>query len=204
MRRDTLNGDETDIDECEGTPSLLCEDDGDGPVIAEFNGNNVETDAVGEEPFGVFNRTDTETDGFGLSLQTTLDGTLKGIEKTFIFGGAIDVGRTRFSNDTEIGTLTDTRTVNPSGIFIAGGAFSTRLTATNQYAGIYAMNVTALTTKLDLTLSGRFNYARVKLEDRMGDALNGDHSFRRLNPAAGRTELRRSRSALPLPTRFRG
>jgi outer membrane receptor protein involved in Fe transport len=52
---------------------------------------------------------------------------------------------------------------------------------------LYATDTWGLTDSSFLTLSGRYNHATVKLEDRLGTALNGDHAFNRFNPAIGLT-----------------
>lgn len=187
LRRDTKNGDETDIDECDSDPSLLCEEDGAGDVAEDLTGAAIEADDVGEEPFAVYNRTRTETDGYGATLQLSAEHDLAGRENILVVGGSIDYGRTEFGNDTEIGELTADRTVAPAGIFLGGDEFNTSVVAKNRYYGLFVTDTLALTPRLDLTLSGRFNHARIELEDRYGTALNGDHSFNRFNPAAGLT-----------------
>ena len=56
---------------------------------------------------------------------------------------------------------------------------------TNDYYGIFATDTFDITDTLFATVSGRFNYAQIDLHDRIGTAENGNHSFRRFNPAAG-------------------
>lgn len=187
LRRDTKNGDETDIDECGSDPSLLCEEDGAGDVAEDLAGTAIEADDAGDEPYAVYNRTRTKTDGYGGALQLSADHDLARRQNLLVLGGSIDYGRTAFSSDTEIGELTPDRTVAPAGIFLGGDEFNTSVIARNWYVGLYVTDTLALTPKLDLTLSGRFNHARIELEDRYGAALNGDHSFNRFNPAAGVT-----------------
>ncbi|MFX5603112.1 TonB-dependent receptor, partial [Acinetobacter baumannii] len=40
---------------------------------------------------------------------------------------------------------------------------------------------------LSLMISGRYNYASIRLSDLLGDALNGTHTYERMNPSAGMT-----------------
>jgi outer membrane receptor protein involved in Fe transport len=61
------------------------------------------------------------------------------------------------------------------------------LRTVNQYNGIYAMDTFNVTDALAITGGGRFNAARISLEDQLGTALNGDHSFNRFNPVIGGT-----------------
>ncbi|HEX2801856.1 MAG TPA: TonB-dependent receptor, partial [Phenylobacterium sp.] len=61
------------------------------------------------------------------------------------------------------------------------------ISATTNYLGIYAIDTLDLTDRLFLTVSGRFNLARVGTTDRTGVSpdLTGRHRFQRFNPAAG-------------------
>ncbi len=51
--------------------------------------------------------------------------------------------------------------------------------------GIYASDTLALAPHLYLSASARLNLSSLSLRDQLGDALSGDHSFLRVNPAAG-------------------
>ena len=55
------------------------------------------------------------------------------------------------------------------------------------YYGLFLADTFNLTDRLALTVSGRFNFAQINLNDRNGGDLNGDHSYQRFNPAAGVT-----------------
>ena len=55
------------------------------------------------------------------------------------------------------------------------------------YYGLYFMNTLDVTDRLAFTVGGRYNLANIKLEDQLGDALNGDHTFQRFNPMLGAT-----------------
>jgi len=59
--------------------------------------------------------------------------------------------------------------------------------ARNAYGGLYFIDQFAPLQNWSLTLAGRYNVARVVLRDRSGlrPALDGEHSFRRFNPALG-------------------
>jgi outer membrane receptor protein involved in Fe transport len=59
--------------------------------------------------------------------------------------------------------------------------------ARNSYRGLYFIEQMAPSESWTFTLSGRYNFARVRLRDRSGlrPALDGDHDFRRFNPALG-------------------
>jgi iron complex outermembrane receptor protein len=53
--------------------------------------------------------------------------------------------------------------------------------------GLYAVDVFDVTPDLSLTASARLNIAQIDLRDRLGTALNGAHSFTRVNPGLGAT-----------------
>lgn len=64
------------------------------------------------------------------------------------------------------------------------------LTTTNDYVGIYLVDTLDLTDKLSVTFGGRWNYARVQIEntgDASLDKLNGTNEFYRFNPSVGAT-----------------
>jgi outer membrane receptor protein involved in Fe transport len=105
-----------------------------------------------------------------------------------VAGVSADRGRTRFGATSEIGALTLDRGFEGSGVIIAqpdGSITPVDVKATNGYYGLYFSNVLDVTDRLAVTLSGRFNLATIQLRDQIGVALNGDHVFRRFNPAAG-------------------
>ena len=59
-------------------------------------------------------------------------------------------------------------------------------TLTRNFA-LYAMDTFSFHERWTLTASGRYNDARVAIRDQSGTspALDGDHEFRRFNPALG-------------------
>jgi outer membrane receptor protein involved in Fe transport len=185
--RDTLNGDETDIEECEDDATLLCTEDGEGERVRDLSGAPLATSLAGEEPFAVFNRSKTETTGYGGALQASIDAPILDFANRFIFGSAIDFGHTDYRATTELGGLTPDRTIDAHGILLSNDVFSTDLLARNRYIGVYFTDDLSLTERLDLTVSGRFNYAFIELDDQAGTALTGEHDFTRFNPAMGLT-----------------
>ncbi len=61
------------------------------------------------------------------------------------------------------------------------------LRTTNQYSGLYALDTFDVTSAFAVTGGGRFNTARIALEDQIGSALNGNETFNRFNPIIGGT-----------------
>ena len=63
---------------------------------------------------------------------------------------------------------------------------------TNDYVGVYVSDTLDLTRKLSLTLGGRYNYARLDLQNldpdpAFPDLLTGTHTYERFNPMGGLT-----------------
>ena len=150
-----------------------------------------------EVPYGTLDRTRTDSIGWGGSLQASSDGKLFGHGNVFAMGASGDFSRIRFSANSELALIHPDLSVSPGGdipgegdvIRTAGDvAYSpVELRATTAYLGLYATDTFDLTDRLSLTLSGRYNHARLRMRDLTGDApdLNGAHAFDRFNPAAG-------------------
>jgi len=68
-----------------------------------------------------------------------------------------------------------------------GNNVPVRVAISDAYAGGYATDTLNLTDALALTLSGRFNFAEINLQDQGGGDLTGNHAYARFNPAAGAT-----------------
>jgi outer membrane receptor protein involved in Fe transport len=180
----TLNGDDSDYDECEDTPGFVCEiEDGEEEVIVDENDDPIPFDD--ELEGATINRTRTEQSGTGFGLQADFTGDLGGRDNLFTIGVAHDDANIDFVASTELGSLDATRLAIPGGAFV-GEAF-TGLDASVANSGFFLSNVFTLGTRTTLTLSGRYNRTHVVLEDQLGDELDGDHTFTRFNPAVGIT-----------------
>ena len=73
----------------------------------------------------------------------------------------------------------------------------TSLRSTNSTKSFFATDTLSTSARSALTLSARYDDAAIHLRDQLGTALNGDHRFHRLDPAAGLTY-----SPSPLVTAF--
>lgn len=180
----TLNGDDSDFEQCEVTPGFMCEEQDDGEeLLTDENDALIVADETLEG--ATVNRTRTEQDGLGFSLQAAFSGMLGGRDNRLTVGVAHDEGDVAFAASTELGTLDATRGAVGGGVFI--GETFTGLEATTRSTGVYIANVLAVNDATTLTLSGRYNRTHVVLEDQLGEELNGDHRFQRFNPAIGVT-----------------
>jgi outer membrane receptor protein involved in Fe transport len=188
----TLDGNPTGTRPCAATPpALLCFGDDVTPANG-LNGvqlaNPFGTNAV----LGENDRTTTRSTTTGVSLQATNTDQLFGHNNHFVVGASFDSSVSRFSASAELGTIGPDFVVSGSGIFLgqSGNPVSigpVALRATNQYTGLYALDTFDVTNAFSITAGGRFNAARIKLEDQIGSALNGDEAFNRFNPIIGGT-----------------
>jgi iron complex outermembrane recepter protein len=132
--------------------------------------------------------TNTNQDGFGGAFQLTLLNDLAGHKNQFTAGASVDFGRTDFTSDSLIASVIGHETVVD---FPAISNGSVRLNAKNDYYGLYATDTFSVNDKLHVTLSGRYNIAKIKLSgfsvDDAGTTgdLNGNHHYSRFNPAIG-------------------
>jgi outer membrane receptor protein involved in Fe transport len=181
----TLNGDETDVDECADAAfeDLLCEEDGEGEPVEDRDGLFIEADDVGEEPFAVFNRSARESDAWGGALQVVHSAHGGSPFEELILGVTLDSSTTDFASGAELGTLTADRTVDPAGIFLGGDEFQTGLEARSLAWGAQVAAAFAFSERLEVTLAGRYIHVDVELDDQLGTDLDGDHEFERFNPA---------------------
>jgi outer membrane receptor protein involved in Fe transport len=181
---DTLNGDDSDFEECASTPGFICEEeDGAEEIVLDENGLPILADD--ELEGGTVNRTDTEQDGSGFALQADLTGALAGRENLFTVGVSLDKAGVEFGASTELGALDETRQAVGGGVFV-GEAFTGLETSTTS-TGVYLSNTFTFGERTSLTVSGRYNRTHVVLEDLLDDDLDGDHTFQRFNPAVGVT-----------------
>ncbi len=207
LERSTVNGDQAEFEECDEfaglipgfapPPGAFCfgaevkekdgeiEVEGDPTVLIGPDGRPIT--GLNEEPGAVFNRTRTATNGWGLSGQASWTALVGSMENILIAGGTADLARTRYRSRTELGVLRDDRGVNPLGSPIGNDEFNVGLRTRSKLYSIYASNTLSLTPKLHLSASVRWNRAELRLRDQIGTALDGDHSFARVNPGAGLT-----------------
>ncbi len=127
-----------------------------------------------------------DQNSYGGSLQLTLSNALGGLKNQFTVGGSLDAGKTNFTQESQAANWTADRGL----VQVVGATFEpeTNVDTRNAYYGLYFTDTLNLTEKWAVTLSGRYNRAKVKIENRgdlADDALNGDHTFSRFNPAVG-------------------
>jgi len=130
-------------------------------------------------------RSDIDQTSYGASVQLTVTAPLAGRRNQFVVGASVDAGRARFKQDSQPADFDASRGTVPTGDFESETDADTR----TGNAAVYAMNTFAIDDRWSVVASGRFNDARIKIRDESGTnpALDGDHQFRRFNPALGVT-----------------
>ncbi len=194
---DSFNGDGTEFEECDIAGEAILVDEFD-----DLDGNNACT-AVDEfsivldqnsNPFvnagdfdAINNIAALQQKSYGGSLQQTILKNMFGRENRFIFGGAYQEGEAEFRSIVEVASLDTDRTTMGSGRFVPSEA--TQVATRTQTRSLYFTNIHYLTQEITLTVAGRFNDTRIKIDDLSGaqPELNGDHEFARFNPTVGLT-----------------
>ncbi|MCH7749853.1 MAG: TonB-dependent receptor [Acidobacteria bacterium] len=209
LDRRTLNGDEAEFRVCDddalppGAPvTTLCagagDDDADVELDAQAGGDplvDIVTgrfitvdDAAGD---AAFNRTRTQTQGYGAAFQVATTTAIGHRDNVLVLGAAADLAEVDFTFNSEVGTLRDDRSVAGSGLFVGifglapDDLFNTAIDTENRAFGLYFSDTLSLGDRVHLTVSGRYNDARIAILDRLGTSLNGTHTFSRFNPAVG-------------------
>jgi len=155
-----------------------------------FNGDlNDEYENDGD-PEGVYNRSNTDSDAYGVNGQLTIDDNWLDRRNQFIVGAAFEYSRVNFKQfEQEIATL------DPDGTFSGEREEveqNTGLQGKTYTSSIFATNNHAINDKWSINNSLRYNYVDIRNTDTFnpegGNAsLSGDHDFDRLNPSVGLT-----------------
>ena len=178
----SVNGDQHDWLECTQTPGALCSTDHDGNEIPVRDPAGMPV-AFSAAYDAANNRSETRQTSYGATAQLTVDAPLAGRENQLSVGADAGQSRIRFRSHTIVGALDGDRVVTEAGF--EDPAAPVAVDSTVDQLGIYATDTFSIRPDLFLTLSGRLNLSQLSLEDQLGDALSGEHSFFRINPAIG-------------------
>lgn len=142
--------------------------------------------------YGSIDRTSTNTHSYGVSAQLVERSKLFGLGNQFLVGASYDRGKTGYTADSELGVFGQKFVVTGLGTTLSddeGDITPRGLRARNSYTGVYFSDTLDVTPQLAFTVGGRFNYARLDLEDVAGTApeITSSHSFMRFNPMVGAT-----------------
>lgn len=198
FRQRHVDGNIAEFDECQepGNAGFICaEDDGGGEFRLQSGGVDILEDDVGDEPFGSLDNTSQTANGYGFSLQGVDKQKLFNRPNQFVVGLSYDGARVKYNAASIPGSIGPNFVVSNSGLVIDGpieddNEFLPRdVTSKNDYLGVYFLNTLDVTDRLAVTVGGRYNYARIDLQDNTGnfDGITSTHDFDRFNPNAGAT-----------------
>ena len=135
------------------------------------------------DPAGVENRTSTRQRGEGIALQWSA----LGARHQTTVGTSYDRARSRFTQTEAEGGLDATRAVIPT----EPAEIDAQLRGRTRNASVYLTYTYAALANLHVTASARYNATRVQTIDELNGTsvpnLNGDFTYRKLNPALGAT-----------------
>ena len=213
MERRNYNGDEFEAGDCglgyntdRGTADgILCSelevtgssdeqylDVGGNSINYTHLGLSADDDENEIESIGAINRSNTKQNQMGLNFQSTLDYDFVEKNNTLITGVAYEFSHNSFASSTELGILQSDRGVQGTGVLLSQDSegeniFITNIEATTHNLALYGSNTIDLDDVTSLNLSGRWNWASLKMEDQYGTALEGHHFFNEFNPGVGIT-----------------
>lgn len=136
-----------------------------------------------EEP-GVENRTSTDQNGYGLGLQATW----LTARNTLAFGGTYDGSDSDFSQTSAGGVITPDRGVQATEDPEVENVLEGETTSWS----LYFTDTFKPNDAWAITFSGRYNHTNVKTTDKLvltPPNLDGDHTYKKFNPAIGATYL---------------
>lgn len=185
-----VDGNATGAQPC-ADPALLCFGNDMTPANGQ-NGVQLANPFPANAILGEIDRNWTRSTTAGASLEATSSDDLFGHANRFVVGSSFDTSVTHFNGNIELGTIGPNYVVSGSGIYLGQSGNPTSigpvaLRTTNQYSGLYALDTFDVTRALSITAGGRFNDARIALEDQIGTSLNGNDTFDRFNPLIGAT-----------------
>ena len=128
-------------------------------------------------------RSAIDQDSYGFGLQLTFSRDIGGRKNQFTVGAGSDLGKARFTQDSQAAQFTAARDT----VGLTQFSRDTDAQTANRYDGLFFADTLSLDERWTLTLSGRFNRASANIEDRTGSAplLNGQHSYAHFNRALG-------------------
>jgi len=126
---------------------------------------------------------DIDQNGYGGGVQLALTSHPAGFKNQLTLGATADLASARFTQTSQDAEFTADRNT----VGIDGFALQTDADTHTHYYGAYIADTFNLSRRWTVTASGRYNYTRVRIRDRTGEAplLNAESSFARFNPAIG-------------------
>jgi outer membrane receptor protein involved in Fe transport len=188
FRQQVPNGTTAEVQACGGGTDLLCNDD--GTVVTTTGGQNV-TDFLHGAIYSGLSVQDLQSHAYGTTVQATDQRPIGGLTNHLVVGASFDGSDSTFSGSALLGGFNPyTREFIGPGVVQdqpSEGVNPVRVLSTTRFFALFASELYPLARDLDLAISGRFNDARISLEDELGGPVNGQHAYYRFNPSAGLT-----------------
>jgi outer membrane receptor protein involved in Fe transport len=126
---------------------------------------------------------DIDQDGYGGGVQLVLTGEAAGRKNQLTLGATGDLADARFTQNSQDAEFTADR----AALGLDDFELETDAATNSRYFGVFIADTFNLSSQWTLTASGRYNHARIRIEDRTGEAplLNGKSNFSRFNPVVG-------------------
>jgi outer membrane receptor protein involved in Fe transport len=183
-----VDGNVLDAEECNGGDNLCM----DGEELL-YNGSTTEInieDLGLEEPFGSIERLATTSESWGGVIEGQERAKLFGMSNLFLAGVSYDHGTSNYKTSSELGLMQPKYVVAGTGIIYNDDENETAprdLDSENTYWGVYFSNALDVTKELTVTVGGRYNYARIELQDNttLFPGLNAASTYERFNPLVG-------------------
>jgi len=189
FRQRVINGNVPDFGPCLSISGFLCETSTN--VLATDRSGTPIPDFLNGGPYADLDTQVTNTNGYGTSAQITNQNEIFGHGNYFVAGLSFDGSSTLFDGDTQIGGL-DPVSLNFIGPGIVvdqadGTDAPVRVGISTAYYGVYFTDTFDITRRLSANVAGRFNAEQIDLNDQLGTALTGNHSYNHFNPGFGLT-----------------
>ena len=186
LTRRSANGDLADFGACEDDAGFLClGDDGEFEEPLLSGGARVAV-APAVDEYAVFNRGRERTRSGGAMLQWLDERETRNGTRRLALGASWERARTRFAATSELGELERDRSVEGLGLILEsedGGITPVDVVSRMTDIALFASAEVPLTRGLTVEAGARWSRNTVRLDDRLGDALDGSHRFSRLNPS---------------------
>lgn len=151
-----------------------------GDLNDEFEGGAF--DGVSDEESGVYNRTKTRQNGYGGAAQWNFSSQMQQLA----LGVSADYAKIKFGQSAQLGMLDSSRGITD----FEDEEQENSLRGTTQTTSIFLTDTITLRPDLHLTAAARYNQTHVVTVDQLNSTapnLDGDHHYKKLNPALGLT-----------------
>ena len=151
-----------------------------GDLNDEFEGGAF--DAVSSDESGVYNRTKTRQNGYGGAAQWNFTSQ----SQQLALGVSADFAKLKFGQSAQLGMLDSSRGIAD----LQDEMRENALRGTTQTSSLFLSDTLTLRRDLHLTAAARYNQTHVVTVDQLNSSapnLDGDHRYKKLNPALGLT-----------------